>query len=69
MRGALAAGFVVLLLVGGWIWYRNTKSETHAKLKAQDAEFCAKNLDYYNNYCASWPDHCKEGPRKLARCD
>lgn len=68
--------FALMLLagVGYVVWREHTSSVEFAAKKAderkqQDAEFCRKNLDYYTGFCKTWPDNCKEGPRKLARCD
>ena len=65
--GALA--FLALLGLGGWLLWTSVRDSWAESTKKSDAEFCAKNLDYYEKFCAVYPANCTEGARKLAKCD
>lgn len=45
---------------------RVTKEKTVGK--DPDPKFCSEWLSYYESFCTAYPDKCKEGPQKLARC-
>lgn len=66
MKSEIAGGIVVLLALGfGWYAY----SVYDKGMKEADTEFCQKNLEYFQDFCKTNPDHCKEGPKKKARCE
>lgn len=63
---AVLGGLVFLATVG--VIALETCSSYKKSSDAYDADYCAQNLTYYENFCKAWPDNCKEGARKLARC-
>lgn len=50
--------------------YRANEEDERRKVfgSPPDAEFCARWTSYYEASCKAFPAHCKEVPRKLARC-
>lgn len=60
---------LALLLVGGLVYGWHVHTETQRARRKDDAAFCAKNLEYYERVCATFPANCVEGPRKLAKCE
>lgn len=61
---SFAVGGVCIALFWAWLIL-----DGRAQVRNDNAEFCAKNLAYYENLCKEWPDHCAEGARKKARCE
>ncbi len=64
------AVIILLVLVGlpiAFLWYACSGYKESSQ-KADQA-FCAKNLDYYEKFCAAYPANCTEGARRLAKCD
>jgi hypothetical protein len=57
----------ILALCFGVLWYACSDFKRFSK--EDDAKFCKEWLSYYDSFCKVHPDNCKEGPRKLARCD
>lgn len=58
---------IILLICFGGYWYSCENYKDFSR--KEDQKFCKEWLGYYENFCKVYPDHCAEGPRKLAKCD
>lgn len=70
VQGSKRAGSTLFVLLAAScliMWWAWRSFSAHSA--TSDAAFCKENLSYYEAFCASDPSNCKEGARKLAKCE